>query len=117
MQTIKPISLTDGAPVQLFPLSTVVFISMLKDAFEDYKRYVSDKDENVDKKAQVYSKEKRGLDEIEWQKIKVGSIVKVEENQYVPADMILLHSSGTKGTCYVETKNLDGETNLKLKQT
>ena len=31
------------------PLSAVVIISMIKDAFEDYKRYVSDKDENEDK--------------------------------------------------------------------
>jgi phospholipid-transporting ATPase len=29
--------------------------------------------------------------------------------------MILLNSSGPKGICYIETKNLDGETNLKYK--
>ena len=33
-----------------------------------------------------------------------------------PADMVILQSSETKGSCYVETKNLDGETNLKTKQ-
>ena len=30
--------------------------------------------------------------------------------------MIILNSSLPKGICYVETKNLDGETNLKYKQ-
>ena len=30
--------------------------------------------------------------------------------------MILLNSSEAEGTLYVETKNLDGETNLKTKQ-
>ena len=30
---------------------------------------------------------------------------------------MLLKSSDPKGICYVETKNLDGETNLKTKQT
>jgi len=30
---------------------------------------------------------------------------------------VLLHSEGPEGVCYVETKNLDGETNLKMKQT
>jgi len=39
---------------------------MIKDAFEDYKRYVSDKDENVDKKAKVYNATTRGFQEIEW---------------------------------------------------
>lgn len=29
--------------------------------------------------------------------------------------MLLLASSDAKGVCYVETKNLDGETNLKIK--
>jgi hypothetical protein len=31
--------------------------------------------------------------------------------------MLLLNSSFPKGICYVETKNLDGETNLKHKKT
>ena len=33
----------------------------------------------------------------------------------VPADIMILNSSAPKGICYVETKNLDGETNLKHK--
>ena len=42
------------------PLSSVVFISMVKDAFEDYKRYVNDKTENVGKKAKVYKHRPEG---------------------------------------------------------
>jgi P-type E1-E2 ATPase len=42
-------------------------------------------------------------------------IIKVEKDQYFPADMVLCRSSDRKGLCYVETKNLDGETNLKHK--
>ncbi len=45
----------------------------------------------------------------------MGNIVKVENNQFFPADLVLLNSSGRKGICYIETKNLDGETNLKHK--
>jgi len=45
----------------------------------------------------------------------VGDIVKVLEKQYIPADMLLIKTTGKKGAAYVETKNLDGETSLKYK--
>ena len=48
--------------------------------------------------------------------LQVGCIVKVKEDTAFPADLILLKSSLPKSICYVETKNLDGETNLKQKQ-
>ena len=50
-----------------------------------------------------------------WKDIKVGNVVKVFKNEFFPADLICLNSSANKGICYVETKNLDGETNLKHK--
>ena len=51
-----------------------------------------------------------------WNQIRVGEIIKIYENQYFPCDLILINSSSDKGICYVETKNLDGETNLKHKK-
>ena len=48
--------------------------------------------------------------------LQVGCIVKVKEDTAFPADLLLLKSSLPKSICYVETKNLDGETNLKQKQ-
>lgn len=51
-----------------------------------------------------------------WMDLRVGDIVKVEKDEYFPADLILLSSSYDEAICYVETTNLDGETNLKLKQ-
>jgi P-type E1-E2 ATPase len=50
-----------------------------------------------------------------WKEIKVGHVVKIFKNEYFPADLVLMNSSGAKGICYIETKNLDGETNLKHK--
>jgi len=46
MQTIPSISISQGKPVQGAPLTGVVIVSILKDAFEDFKRHQSDKGEN-----------------------------------------------------------------------
>ena len=42
--------------------------------------------------------------------------MKIEKDEHFPADILCLKSNDIKkGTCYIETKNLDGETNLKRK--
>ena len=45
----------------------------------------------------------------------VGDVIKVMSEEYMPADLVLLGTSDQHGSCYVETKNLDGESNLKAK--
>ncbi|KAJ1676093.1 phospholipid transporting ATPase, partial [Spiromyces aspiralis] len=55
--------------------------------------------------------------EVEWRHIYIGDICLLRDGDAVPADMVILSSSeGNDAECYVETKNLDGETNLKLKR-
>ncbi|SCU87370.1 LAFA_0E06326g1_1 [Lachancea sp. 'fantastica'] len=52
-----------------------------------------------------------------WKNVKVGDIVRVHNDDEIPADIVLLSSSDADGGCYLETKNLDGETNLKVRQS
>jgi len=48
-----------------------------------------------------------------WKKLEVGDVVLLRENEQVPADIVVLSTSDPDVVCYLETKNLDGETNLK----
>lgn len=52
-----------------------------------------------------------------WKDVNVGDIVKLYNDDEIPADMIILSTSDADGACYIETRNLDGETNLKVRQS
>ena len=51
-----------------------------------------------------------------WKSVQVGDFVRLYNEEQIPADIIVLATSDSDGACYVETKNLDGETNLKVRQ-
>lgn len=114
MQTIRSISISNGVPACAYPLAAVVLVAMMKDAFEDYKRNKSDNEENF-KATKVYRSRSGQFEDTVWKDLKPGNIVKVSEDEAIPADLCLLSSSDVKGGLYIETKNLDGETNLKNK--
>ncbi|KAJ5595575.1 uncharacterized protein N7459_001783 [Penicillium hispanicum] len=51
-----------------------------------------------------------------WKSIQVGDFVRLYNEDPIPADIVILSTSDPDGACYVETKGLDGETNLKVRQ-
>ncbi|KAJ5542690.1 hypothetical protein N7461_008693 [Penicillium sp. DV-2018c] len=51
-----------------------------------------------------------------WKNLQVGDFVRLYNEDPIPADIVILSTSDPDGACYVETKGLDGETNLKVRQ-
>lgn len=51
-----------------------------------------------------------------WKDVRVGDIIIVHKNHYIPADLLFLSAENEEGICYIETMQLDGETNLKIKK-
>lgn len=58
--------------------------------------------------------------EVKWRDVVVGDVLKVMRGEVFPADLVFLSAHTSDGTapeaCYVQTAQLDGETNLKLKK-
>ncbi|XP_040446384.1 phospholipid-transporting ATPase IK [Falco naumanni] len=97
----------------LFPLSCLLTIRGLRDLIDDIGRHQSDKNINSRPCEILSGKSFRWQ---KWHNICVGDIVRLRKESIVPADMLLLCSSEPSSLCYVETADIDGETNLKFRQ-
>nr|BAF00641.1 ATPase [Arabidopsis thaliana] len=101
-----------GRGASIMPLAFVLLVSAIKDAYEDFRRHRSDRVEN-NRLALVF--EDHQFREKKWKHIRVGEVIKVQSNQTLPCDMVLLATSDPTGVVYVQTTNLDGESNLKTR--
>ncbi|KAM3609516.1 uncharacterized protein V6R79_016184 [Siganus canaliculatus] len=97
----------------IVPLVLVLVVTAVKDATDDYFRHKSDQQVN-NRQSQVLIR--GSLQNEKWMNIRVGDIIKLQNDQFVAADILLLCSSEPHGLCYIETAELDGETNLKVRQ-
>lgn len=99
---------------------------MGKEAYDDYKRYIRDKEANSQRYLVLSPPSKNSnlseyLDDPHLtvstpsSSLRVGDLIKLEKNQRVPADVVLLHTSDSSGTCFIRTDQLDGETDWKLR--
>ncbi|CAB1330552.1 unnamed protein product, partial [Coregonus sp. 'balchen'] len=128
LQQIPDVSPT-GRWTTLVPLILILLVAALKEIVEDLKRHKADRVVNR-KEAQVLRN--GAWETVHWEKVcrsvsgqrqvEVGDVVKLIGREYIPADSVVLSSSHYLSTsephamCYIETSNLDGETNLKIRQ-
>uniref|UniRef100_A0A674DL48 Phospholipid-transporting ATPase n=1 Tax=Salmo trutta TaxID=8032 RepID=A0A674DL48_SALTR len=103
MQQIPDVSPT-GRYTTLVPLIFILTVAGIKEIIEDY----------VSRTVTVLRN--GAWQTIIWKQVAVGDIVKVTNGQHLPADMVIVSSSEPQAMCYTETSNLDGETNLKIRQ-
>ena len=92
--------------------SGVLIFTMFKELFEDYYRMKSDREIN-NHKTRVFNYETGKFETEYWKNVKQGDIVKVMKDESFPADLLFLYSK--TDVIFVDTMNLDGETNLKPK--
>ncbi|OCF33097.1 phospholipid-translocating ATPase [Kwoniella heveanensis BCC8398] len=114
------------------PLVFVLAVTMGKEAYDDYCRYLRDREANSTRYLVLLPQPPSPLlgdpsfpgaaslprpqtRSTPASSIKVGDMVLLEKNQRVPADMVLLTTSEEEGTCFIRTDQLDGETDWKLK--
>ena len=112
LSCIKILS-TKSTTSTIIPLILVISIGIILDLIEEIKRYRNDILTNGTI-TKIYKNQK--FRNIKWKEIKVGNLIKVKNNEIIPADLLVICSSNIEGNFYLQTSNLDGETNLKERE-
>ena len=100
------------------PLAFVLIVTMFKEGVDDFNRFRRDKELNNAQFA-VLQRQQTGLATIEpiaSKDIRVGMVIKIVQNQRVPADLILFKTTEASGGVFIKTDQLDGETDWKLRK-
>ena len=97
------------------PLVFVVAVTMIKEAYDDYKRILRDREINETKYERI-DMTKGLITDTTSQSLRVGDLIKVRANERAPADMVIMYTTEKTGTFFIRTDQLDGETDWKLRQ-
>eukprot|EP01038_Epipyxis_sp_PR26KG_P007375 gene7375-10046_t len=118
LQAIPVISNTNGVPTTALPLLGVLITDSVFQIIEDILRHKADKTANSSI-AHRFDSTSGTFVECKWSELSVGDYIKIYTRGSIPADVVILSvaekTEPAQGICYVETKSLDGETNLKIR--
>ncbi|XP_005478764.1 phospholipid-transporting ATPase IK isoform X2 [Oreochromis niloticus] len=99
--------------ITIIPLISILSLRGLKDLSNDMARRRSDSEINSRPCDILIS---QSFQMKKWKDVCVGDVLRIHKDQVFPADLLLLCSSEPHSLCYVETADIDGETNLKYRQ-
>ncbi|XP_063322715.1 phospholipid-transporting ATPase IC [Pelmatolapia mariae] len=99
--------------ITIIPLISILSLRGLKDLSNDMARRRSDSEINSRPCDILIS---QSFQMKNWKDVCVGDVLRIHKDQVFPADLLLLCSSEPHSLCYVETADIDGETNLKYRQ-
>ncbi|RCN42770.1 IC domain protein, HAD ATPase, P-type family [Ancylostoma caninum] len=103
-----------GAPITYWgPLGFVLTITLIREALDDFVRFLRDKELNGEKYERLTRDGTRV--EVNSSDIEVGDVIIIEKDRRVPADVVLLRTTEKSGACFIRTDQLDGETDWKLR--
>ncbi|KJP90276.1 hypothetical protein AK88_00124 [Plasmodium fragile] len=98
----------------IYLLAFFVCVSIVKNVYEDSRRSNIDSQIN-NRLCHVVDGYNSELKAVKWMDLTVGSIIRLIENEQVPADILLLSCNNNEGLVYIETSLINGETNLNKK--
>ena len=116
LQCVPHVSNTEGIPTILMPLCLLLMVDAAFAYFEDSFRIKNDAEIN-NVPVSRYDYQLRRFVDIKSGDVRVGDLIQVKVKTVIPADMVIFAVAEKQdppmGVCFVETRSLDGETNLK----
>ena len=128
-----------GPAILTLPVVVIMTFTLLKDGYEDFFRYKNDNKTNQQlteifnhgngsngqgngsnghgNGSNGHGNASKGMfEDIQWQYLKPGDLILIKNGEVVPADCLVISTTEDKHSCYLKTSNLDGESNLKMRQ-
>jgi len=100
------------------PLGFVLSVTIIREAWDDILRWKRDRQINSQHYETIVSEgDSVKIKTVPSWSIKVGDVLVLHAGQRIPADVVLLRTSDPKGSIFIKTDQLDGETDWKLRRS